>query len=526
PAQPNPKWTFRDMVNKNRQHVDVDSDDEEHDANGEKDVVADLSSPLPEVKISKRFFDQINLEWRNVVVVKPFDEALTMASLYNRLMKMWPTMAGCNMMDLENVFYLIHFRTIEDVVQVLTGGPYVVGGSYMHVQPWSMEFDALNEELISTVAWIRLPGLPPHLYHKKIFRTIGQIVGKVVKIDHQMAALTRGKYARLVIMVDLTKPLCVNFSINGRNQRVIYGSLPTIYFHCGRIDHTSHGCLYKPVSTDSAGVPQRARRPYTRRELGQDRTHNEHTPNVMANRGAGSRFDILDEDGSEDHIPQFVVGGTSAGQNGQSASSQGGKEWRSVSGHRRAAGKSAVGNTATVVIEERGKKSSTEASPIVLRKNTQASATRSSSFGGPMPSGNEQASRASGSTSDCLVLIRAGLDPKKHSAVTLVEKNTDKVKLDILEFSRQFVHVRICLDEEVSLVTFIYVSPNMANRRTLWADLHRLAEGVSEPWVIGGDSNCRRGFATSVGSLLIGCSTAACRRWPLTSILLHGSVSP
>ncbi|CAA0827435.1 Unknown protein, partial [Striga hermonthica] len=200
------KWTFRDMVNKHRNHVEVVSDDEGQEDDRE-DFVVDLDRPLPEMTIPQRFFDQVNLEWKNVVVVKPFDESLTMASLYNRLTKMWPAMAGCNMMDLENGFYLIHLQTIDDAIQILTGGPYVVGSSYMHVQPWSLDFDAMNEELTSTVAWIRLPGLPAHLYHKKIFRTIGKIVGKVVKIDHQTAALTRGKYARLAVMVDLTKPL-------------------------------------------------------------------------------------------------------------------------------------------------------------------------------------------------------------------------------------------------------------------------------------------------------------------------------
>ncbi|GER38174.1 endo-1 3-beta-glucanase [Striga asiatica] len=40
--------------------------------------------------------------------IKPFDESITMPSLYNRLTKMWPFMAGCNMMDRQNGFYLFH----------------------------------------------------------------------------------------------------------------------------------------------------------------------------------------------------------------------------------------------------------------------------------------------------------------------------------------------------------------------------------------------------------------------------------
>ncbi|CAA0818218.1 Unknown protein, partial [Striga hermonthica] len=232
------KWSFRDMVNKHRNHEDLNSDDDGVEDGIEEDVVVDLSCPVPKIKIAQRFIEQINKKWQNAVVLKPFDESLSMASLYNRLTKMWPFMAGCNMMDLESGFYLVHFQNNDDTVRVLTGGPYVVGNSYMHVQPWTLDFDATKEELSTTVAWIRLPGMPAHLYHKKIFRNIGRIFGKVVKIDQQTAALTRGKYARLAVTVDLTKPLCVSFAINGKTQRVVYENLPVICFQCGRIGHT------------------------------------------------------------------------------------------------------------------------------------------------------------------------------------------------------------------------------------------------------------------------------------------------
>ncbi|GER33214.1 tRNA (guanine(37)-N1)-methyltransferase 1 [Striga asiatica] len=42
------RWTFRDMVNKHRQHVDLASDDEGDTETGKDGVISDLSCPTPE----------------------------------------------------------------------------------------------------------------------------------------------------------------------------------------------------------------------------------------------------------------------------------------------------------------------------------------------------------------------------------------------------------------------------------------------------------------------------------------------
>ncbi|GER50573.1 cofactor assembly of complex C [Striga asiatica] len=59
------KWTFKDMVNKHRQHVEMDPDDKGKATEGDEDVTVDLSQSMPEISIAKRFFDEINKDWKN-----------------------------------------------------------------------------------------------------------------------------------------------------------------------------------------------------------------------------------------------------------------------------------------------------------------------------------------------------------------------------------------------------------------------------------------------------------------------------
>ncbi|KAH9670348.1 reverse transcriptase domain-containing protein [Citrus sinensis] len=93
------------------------------------------------------------------------------------------------------------------------------------------------------VAWIRLPGMPHHYYHKRILRMLGQVIGKVIKIDYNTESPCRGKFARIAVELDLAKPLCSQFLLDGKLQKVEYENLPLICYECGKYSHLSITCL-------------------------------------------------------------------------------------------------------------------------------------------------------------------------------------------------------------------------------------------------------------------------------------------
>ncbi|MBA0617994.1 hypothetical protein Godav_027394 [Gossypium davidsonii] len=45
------------------------------------------------------------------------------------------------------------------------------------------------------------------MYRKSVIKTIGEMVGRVIKLDDNTGSALRGKFVRLAIMVDLYKPL-------------------------------------------------------------------------------------------------------------------------------------------------------------------------------------------------------------------------------------------------------------------------------------------------------------------------------
>ncbi|KAL4377614.1 hypothetical protein GQ457_02G023990 [Hibiscus cannabinus] len=85
----------------------------------------------------------------------------------------------------------------------------------------------------------------------------------------------------------------------------------------------------------------------------------------------------------------------------------------------------------------------------------------------------------------------------------------DSVKIDILAVSNQFVHGHcVPLNGEPGFhITFIYASPEVGRRRSLWPQLKALEPEQGIPWILGGDLNV---IAAARGPA-VGLSTVA--RW-------------
>lgn len=71
---------------------------------------------------------------------------------------------------------------------------------------------------------------------------IGGRIGRVVKIDKHTESMSRGKYIRLCIEFDITKPLMSKFWLNGRVWMVQYEGLRQICFKCGKLGHKDSSC--------------------------------------------------------------------------------------------------------------------------------------------------------------------------------------------------------------------------------------------------------------------------------------------
>lgn len=80
---------------------------------------------------------------------------------------------------------------------------------------------------------------------------VTELVGKVVKLDMNTDSRSPGRFARMVVYVNLDKPLVPQVLINGRTQKVEYESLSTICFNCGRYGHVDNMCPFRNVESST-----------------------------------------------------------------------------------------------------------------------------------------------------------------------------------------------------------------------------------------------------------------------------------
>lgn len=71
---------------------------------------------------------------------------------------------------------------------------------------------------------------------------LGNLVGKVVKVDETTMMIVRGKFAQVCVEIDLHKPLVSFMAVIGYLQLVEYEELYQICFRYNQYGHKDENC--------------------------------------------------------------------------------------------------------------------------------------------------------------------------------------------------------------------------------------------------------------------------------------------
>ncbi|XP_061346817.1 uncharacterized protein LOC133292430 [Gastrolobium bilobum] len=95
------------------------------------------------------------------------------------------------------------------------------------------------------MAWVQLPKFPMEYVNTVLVKNIGNWLGKFIRMDAATTSLTRGRFARISVELDLSKPLQVEYKVNGRIKKVEYEGLHLICYECGKYGHKMENCPSK-----------------------------------------------------------------------------------------------------------------------------------------------------------------------------------------------------------------------------------------------------------------------------------------
>ncbi|XP_034208252.1 uncharacterized protein LOC117621816 [Prunus dulcis] len=240
--------------------IDINCLDTDYEGlNDEDDVFISRGERGPSIHFSDRAMARFCEPWKNALIIKLLGRSHTYNYLHDRLAQKWSLVGGWKLIDLVNDYFVVRFDLEEDLNFVLTGGPWMIAGQYLTIQQWRLGFCPSTAHITRMAAWIRVSAIQLECFDVWSLRRIGNLLGKLLKIDSLTTSQNRGKFARLCVELDLTKSLDAFVQINQNWYNIEYEGLPDICYLYGCYGHKRENCTFKSVNlSDEAGKAQGA----------------------------------------------------------------------------------------------------------------------------------------------------------------------------------------------------------------------------------------------------------------------------
>ena len=109
--------------------------------------------------------------------------------------------------DLSNEWILLRFANSQDKTLVYDQRPWYLNGLNFILLPWGPFFDPYDIVITRVDQWVRIPRLPLEFWEAEYPRDLVKHVGEVIKIDQSTLLRLNGKFIRVCVNIDITRPL-------------------------------------------------------------------------------------------------------------------------------------------------------------------------------------------------------------------------------------------------------------------------------------------------------------------------------
>ncbi|XP_031093091.1 uncharacterized protein LOC115997607 [Ipomoea triloba] len=236
------------------------ANDSSNDILGEEEeadpLVLDDDPTCPTIRLTDQEKERIREPWRKSLIIKVVGRKVGYAYLLWRLNTMWKPKIRMELIALENDYFFVKFGSVEDLEFAMFEGPWMVLDHYLIVKQWVPNFDPLTDTTEKVLVWIRFPNLPVEYYNILTLRKIGNKLGWTVRVDHTTSLVSRGKFARVYVEIDLTRPLISRFTLEEKVWQVAYEGMHLVCFSCGLYGHRREICPTHPHTATETEVPR------------------------------------------------------------------------------------------------------------------------------------------------------------------------------------------------------------------------------------------------------------------------------
>jgi len=184
---------------------------------------------------------------------KPWGETIPLPVIISNTRKDWGFVKGqIDYLDLGNGWILFRFSNLQDITLVGNGRTWHVSGLNLVLRRWEPFFDPFSATIQRIDQWVKITCLPLELWEEETLKQLLQNVGQFIRVDDITLSRSKGKFARVCINIDITKPLRRSLFIPVLNQPrplevpISYEGLHEVCAMCGSDAHELEVCPETP----------------------------------------------------------------------------------------------------------------------------------------------------------------------------------------------------------------------------------------------------------------------------------------
>ncbi|XP_031131731.1 uncharacterized protein LOC116033116 [Ipomoea triloba] len=218
----------------------------------EEDIVENDDPTCPTIRLSAKEKNRICEPWRQTLIIKVMGRRVGYAYLLRRLNTMWRPKGRMELIALDNDYFLVKFGMQDDLEFAKYEGPWMILDHYLIVKEWVPNFDPMTDTTEKVLVWVRFPSLPVEYYNLLCLRKIGNKLQRTIRVDHTTSLVSKGKFARVCVEIDISKPLVSRFTLEDRVWHVAYEGMHLVCFSCGLYGYRQESCSTCPKETATA----------------------------------------------------------------------------------------------------------------------------------------------------------------------------------------------------------------------------------------------------------------------------------
>lgn len=167
----------------------------------------------PVIPVTREEKERLRRPWHLTLIIKLLGKKVNYSYLQQRLLKMCKPNASFYLIALDQDYFLAKFELLKDYEFGKFEGPWIILGHYLVVQECVPNFDPRTNKMEKLLVWVRFPTISIEYYEEEFMLKIRRNIGRHVKVDTTTNLISKGKFTRICIEVDLTNPLLSKFTL-------------------------------------------------------------------------------------------------------------------------------------------------------------------------------------------------------------------------------------------------------------------------------------------------------------------------